>query len=97
MQSLIMLGIGGLSVNGIVNVNDSLQTVYEDRTIPMSQLAEMQKLQMLNRILLISSLTETAPAVIAKNTTLFESYLKKAAEKLLRDAGPSIQKKITTF
>lgn len=81
MLSLIMLGIGGLGVNGIINVNDSLQTVYEDRTIPMSQLAEIQKLQMFNRILLTSSLTETAPAVIAKNTTLVEANL-EAISKL---------------
>jgi methyl-accepting chemotaxis protein len=81
MLSLIMLGIGGLGVNGIINVNDSLQTVYEDRTIPMSQLAEIQKLQMFNRILLTASLTETAPAVIAKNTTLVEANL-EAISKL---------------
>ncbi len=75
--SIIMLSIGGLGLFGITQSNDSLHSVYEDRAVPMYQIAAIQKLLMSNRILLTAALVEKSPDVIQKNTTQVESNIEE--------------------
>jgi methyl-accepting chemotaxis protein len=77
LLSLIMLGIGGLGVIRIMQSNDSLQSVYEDRAIPMYQIATIQRLLMANRLLITAALAEAKPEVIEKNTTQVEKNIEE--------------------
>jgi len=72
MMSMLLLIIGGLGLLGMGKVNDGLRTVYEDRTIPMAQLASIQNLLMSSRLRIIASLVTPAPEVILKNTSEVE-------------------------
>ncbi len=65
--SLMMLILGGLGLLGISKSNDGLRTVYEDRTIPMNQLAIIQKLLLTNRLRITGSLNDLTTEVIQKN------------------------------
>jgi methyl-accepting chemotaxis protein len=73
--SLMMLIIGGLGLQGISKSNDGLRTVYEDRTIPMNQLAKIQKLLLTNRLRITASLINAVPGEVQKNTDEVEQNL----------------------
>ncbi|MDH5205357.1 MAG: methyl-accepting chemotaxis protein, partial [Hylemonella sp.] len=48
--ALLLLITGALGLNGISKTNDGLKTVYEDRTVPMGQIAEIRKRLLRNRL-----------------------------------------------
>ncbi len=67
LLSLLMIAIGGMGLAGMSMTNDGLRTVYEDRTIPMDQLALIQKLLLTNRVRITASLINSTPEVILKS------------------------------
>ncbi|QKO21379.1 methyl-accepting chemotaxis protein [Rhodoferax sp. BAB1] len=48
--SVLLIVIGGIGLYGINSSNAGLKTVYEDRTVPMGQLGEMQEKLLENRL-----------------------------------------------
>ena len=80
--SLIMLVIGGLGIQRIMEGNENLRSVYEDRTIPINEIASIQRLFMSNRILLTAAIVEKNPDVIAKNTTKVEANIDEITKLL---------------
>ena len=48
---IMLLVIAGSGVNGVVKVNHGLQTVYEDRMVPMERQGEINRLLLRNRVL----------------------------------------------
>ncbi len=75
LLSLLMLAIGGVGLLGMSKSNEGLRTVYEDRTIPMGQLASIQKLQLTNRVRITASLINPTPEVIQKYTAEVEQNI----------------------
>jgi len=57
----LLLGIGGLGLQGLAASNDSLKTVYEDRVIALGQLGEVSRLLQRNRIVLMDSVMNPEP------------------------------------
>jgi methyl-accepting chemotaxis protein len=108
--SLIMLAIGSLGIQRLMEANEDLRSVYEDRTIPMNQIANIQQLLMSNRILLTASVAEKTPEVIERNTKkveknieqitkLWEEYIKtylSPEEKVLADKFSQDRKMFVT-
>ena len=72
---LFMLTIGGMGYYGMDKANEGLRTVYLDRTIPMAQLAAIQKLILINRIYITAALTTPTSEVIDKNTGEMEQNI----------------------
>jgi methyl-accepting chemotaxis protein len=72
---LVILSIGIQGFVGINESNNSLRSVYEDRTIPMYQIASIQRLLLTNRILITAALAEKNVSTIEKNTVLMEKNL----------------------
>ena len=68
LLSLLLILIGGIGLFGISKSNAALQTVYEDRTMPMGQIADIQRLLLSNRLAILSSLVSPLPEEIMKNT-----------------------------
>jgi len=58
---LMAVGLTGLS--GINQSNAALKTVYEDRTVPMGQLADVQHQVLLNRVVDAASARRTRRAI----------------------------------
>jgi len=48
--SVLLVGIGAVGLAGIVRADDALQTVYEDRTVPLAEVAEIQQRLLRNRL-----------------------------------------------
>jgi len=63
---LVVIGLFGLW--GMGNSNASLKTVYEDRTIPMGQIAQIDKLMLQNRLMIAGALLDPSPEEIAADT-----------------------------
>jgi len=77
LVSLLVLAVvlGGMGLFGMNKANEGLRTVYEDRTIPTGQIAEIQKLLLINRLSIAVSLVTPTPEVIQKNTTEVEQNI----------------------
>jgi methyl-accepting chemotaxis protein len=73
--SVLLIGIGGVGLYGIASANAGLKTVYIDRAIPMSELAEIQRDLLRNRLAIAASFViQTAPE-ISKNMALIENNI----------------------
>ena len=72
---LLLLGIGGLGLSGMDKANNSLKSVYEERTLPINQLSKIQRLLLTNRIRITASLVTPAPEIVQKNTAEVEQNI----------------------
>jgi methyl-accepting chemotaxis protein-1 (serine sensor receptor) len=61
---LVAMGLTGLS--GISQSNEALKSVYQDRTIPMGQLGDVQHQVLLNRLAIANSVLDPTPEMLAK-------------------------------
>jgi methyl-accepting chemotaxis protein-1 (serine sensor receptor) len=84
--SVLMVFVGGIGLRGISQANDALKTVYEDRTVPLGQLAEIGQLVVRNRVLVMDMMSHPNPANIERRdqelkanidqvTKLWEAYM----------------------
>jgi methyl-accepting chemotaxis protein-1 (serine sensor receptor) len=98
-MSVLLLGIGVIGLYGISQTEAGLKTVYEDRTVPLGQIGQIESLLLQNRLAIAVSLVTPTPAVIgdatakiesniAEVTTLWEAYMATTLtpdEKVLAD------------
>ncbi len=56
LMSVLAITLGLLGLNGMKKANEGLRTVYEDRTIPMGQLAIIDSNLLENRLAIVNSL-----------------------------------------
>jgi methyl-accepting chemotaxis protein len=70
-MSVLLIGLGAAGLLGIRESNEGLRTVYENRTVPMSQLGEIRYLIASNRLAVESTLI-----------TSTEEYTKEQADKI---------------
>ena len=73
--SALLVAIGSLGLFGISESNDALKTVYEDRTVPMGQLGETQRLQQRNQLAIANSLNDPTPDMISRNTAEIDANM----------------------
>jgi len=67
----LIVAIGGLGLHGIGQSNDALKSVYEDRTVPATQLGEIRALQLGNRMAInIALITPTPENISARNAEI---------------------------
>lgn len=67
--SIILLAIGGVGLYGISASNAALRSVYQDRTIALGQLADVQQGMLHNQISIGIMLLEPLPELISKLNT----------------------------
>ena len=65
--SIILLAIGGVGLYGISASNAALRSVYQDRTIALGQLADVQQGMLHNQISIGIMLLEPLPELISKH------------------------------
>ncbi|MFA6441652.1 MAG: methyl-accepting chemotaxis protein [Sterolibacterium sp.] len=66
MLSLLLIGIGGLGLFGMSKTNEGLQSVYEDRTVALGQVARINRNILRNRMQIDEMLLDPSPEEIAK-------------------------------
>jgi methyl-accepting chemotaxis protein-1 (serine sensor receptor) len=67
--SALLVLLGMLGLYGISSSNEGLKTVYEDRTVAVGQLSEVQRLLLRNRLRLDAALINPTPEVIKQTVT----------------------------
>ena len=72
---VLLLVIGGIGLFGMSKSKEGLRTVYEDRTLPISQIASIQKLLLTNRLNIEASLNTPTPEAVLKNTAEVEQNI----------------------
>ena len=80
VMSLLLIVMGSIGLFGIAKSNDALRTVYEDRTVPMSQLGSIGRFNLRNQLAIIQALASQAPEVVAKSTEEIEANLAASAK-----------------
>ncbi|APW47729.1 methyl-accepting chemotaxis protein [Rhodoferax antarcticus] len=73
--SLLLVLIGGLGLYGISKTNDALKSVYEDRTVPMAQIADIDKLNLRIRLAIAGALINPVPEEVANGTAVAEANM----------------------
>ena len=79
-MAILMAAIGGMGLLGMGKADEGLRTVYEDRTVPMNQIASIQKLLLINRLSIAASLVTPTPDAIRKNTAEMEQNIAEIAK-----------------
>ncbi len=74
---VFMVAISGIGLFGITKVSAGLQTVYEDRTIPLGQLGELNRLIIRNRVLVMDMMAHPEPANLEKHNTELSANFEK--------------------
>ncbi|MDP1998104.1 MAG: MCP four helix bundle domain-containing protein, partial [Rhodoferax sp.] len=64
--SALLVAIGAIGLYGIHKTNEALKTVYEDRTVPLAQLGEIDYLVQRNRVLVMDMLLQPTPDNVSK-------------------------------
>jgi methyl-accepting chemotaxis protein len=75
LLSALLAGIGFMGLSGMNKANDGLMSVYQERAIPMGQIAEIQRLLARNRLNIAVSLVTPTPEEIRKNTADIEANI----------------------
>ena len=75
LLSALLVAIGSIGLFGISQSNTALKSVYEDRTVPASQIAEINQLNLLNRLAIAGSLLNPTPEEVNKGMTGVEANL----------------------
>ena len=71
--SLMLVAIGGLGIYGMNQNNHGLLNVYEERTVPTSELADIRTLIMRNRMLALDAINDPATEVIRDSAADIEA------------------------
>ena len=76
----LLIAIGSVGLFGTSQANAALQTVYEDRTVPMQQIAEIEFLMQRNRLVISNTLLDPTPETIAKYSAEVEANIAKVGK-----------------
>jgi len=73
--SALMVVIGLIGLNGMSKTEAGMKTVYEDRTVPLGQLADIQARLLQNRIAVTAAQADPTPEFIADQTAKVENNI----------------------
>ena len=71
--TLLLTVLGLMALKGIHNSSAALKSVYEDRTVALSQLAEVQAKILTNQMLVFQMIPEPTPELVAQNEATLNS------------------------
>ncbi|MEQ1517241.1 MAG: Tar ligand binding domain-containing protein, partial [Usitatibacteraceae bacterium] len=80
LLALLVVAIGGFGLFGMTRANNGLNTVFEDRVVPLGQIAEIQRLTTHNLFDVNTALAAPNAEVIGKHTADIEANIAKIAK-----------------
>ena len=75
LMSALLIGVGGLGLYGISASNAALQTVYDDRVVPLGQLADIQRMMLTNGAELTTAAIEATPEAASRHAAVIEANI----------------------
>ena len=82
LLATLLTAIGGYGLYGLQQTNAAFKTVYEDRTVAIEQLADINYLMMRNRVLTMDMLLKPEAANIQKRDTELQSNIQKINKRI---------------
>ena len=73
--AVLLAVVGAIGIVGMNATESGLKTVYEDRTVPLGQLADIQSRLLQNRIAITAAAADPRPEFIAEQTRLVENNI----------------------
>jgi len=73
--SALLVAIGSLGLFGIGKANDALQSVYEDHTVTIGQLGDIESMLLSNRLAIAVAMVTPTPEIIASSTATVETNI----------------------
>lgn len=80
MMSVFLLAIGLLGLYGINKANEGLRSVYEDRTVALGQISEIQERLLGNRLHIANALLTPTSEVIRERTAMVEKSIEEIGQ-----------------
>ena len=80
LLSLLLLVVGGMGLFGMYRANEALRLVYEDRTLGISQITQVDRLILRNRLLLEESIIDPTPELVQKKVAEAEANIAEIAQ-----------------
>jgi len=77
---LLLAAVGAMGLIGQRAGNQALKTVYDDRVVPLGQIAQMQRLQSSSSEALYEAVEKRDPTTMVAAAELVETHLKRHAE-----------------
>jgi methyl-accepting chemotaxis protein len=74
-MSLLLVTAGGIGLFSLSQSNAALRSAYEDHTVPLGQLGEIESLLLSNRLAVAVAIVTPTPAVIAESTAKVEANI----------------------
>jgi methyl-accepting chemotaxis protein-1 (serine sensor receptor) len=81
VMSLILVAVGLLGLRAAAVAVEALRTVYEDRTVPLGQLSEINRLTLRSRLDLANSVVYASPEEISRTIEALEVGMAAAAKQ----------------
>ncbi len=78
--SVLLIVVGVLGLRGMGQTNDSMRSIYEDRTVPLKQLGDINYLVNRNRVLVMDM-------VMSLNRNVEQAHLDKRLDELQKNAA----------
>ena len=75
LLSVLLVAVGLVGLYGISKSNASMESIYEDRSVPMGQIADIQKRLLRNRLAIATSVVNPAPEEVARNIAEVEANI----------------------
>ena len=73
--AVLLVVIGSIGLLGISKSNEAIRSVFQDRTVPMGQIADVNRLNLQNRLAIAGSLINPLPDEIARSTAAVEANM----------------------
>jgi len=78
--TIVLILLGSIGFFGMRSANQSIKSIYENRTIPISQLGEINYLMQRNRVLILDMAADTSPQNLSKRAKEVHDNLDKIKE-----------------
>ncbi len=75
IMSTLLLVVGGMGLTGMSKTSEGLRSVHDDRMLPSSQIYQIQKLLLQNRLYINSVLYKPTPELVQKNIAKVEKNI----------------------
>jgi methyl-accepting chemotaxis protein len=75
LLSILLVAIGGMGMYGMHQANEDLRVVYEDRTVAIKEIAQIDRLILRNRLLIEESIIDPTPELVLKKVAEAEGNI----------------------
>ncbi|MBV5293318.1 MAG: Tar ligand binding domain-containing protein [Curvibacter lanceolatus] len=90
LMSVLLAAVGLLGLLGLQHSNEALQRVYADRVVPLSELSDLQRLMLRNRLAVANAVAFNTPAHTQRYVNEIEANIQQVDKVWARYMGTNL-------